>query len=721
MDTLRVAISQDLLMAFAQLPRAQQRKINTFITKFRDNPMASGINYEMIVDAANPQYRSVRIDQAYRGIVLKPEQSNVYVLLWVAHHDDAYDWAKRHKSAVNPATGSLQVYEVTTDFEPATPSSGPESDPDTEVAAEESLLLNLRERELRRLGVPEDCMPMVKALRSEAELEAIQRQLPIEAFEALSFIAADVPLEEVMQEYALPDGVTVNPDDIAAALEHEHSQRRFRVVDDDLELQQMLQAPLEQWRVFLHPSQRRVVERHWNGPVRVLGGAGTGKTVVAMHRARWLVRNVLQAGERLLLTTYTRNLAADIEANLRSICSPEEMTAMEVVNLDAWVTRFMKREKQSVRIVYSGQAHFDRCWNLAMTQVDGALGLPDSFYEEEWTRVILPNRVLDKAAYFRVSRVGRGTPLSRRQRASIWPVFEEMRLQLHQAGLITAEDAMFVAKDMLDANANSRPYRCVLVDEAQDFGPEAMQLLRAMAPPDKDDMMIVGDAHQRIYGRRSPLGSCGINIRGRGRRLRINYRTTEQIRRLATAVLDDLSVDDLDDGRDASKGYRSLLQGKPPILKGFEDAESEALWIADEIQRLLENGRRSQDMCVVGRTRTCLRRLERVLGEKRIDVRTIDRNLADNLDLDGIRLANMHRIKGLEFRIVFLVGIREGRVPLPQALATDDPAEARIKEASERALLHVATSRAIEFLYVTWHGEPSRFLSGRPIESMAGD
>ncbi|MCP4212579.1 MAG: UvrD-helicase domain-containing protein, partial [Halieaceae bacterium] len=224
----------------------------------------------------------------------------------------------------------------------------------------------------------------------------------------------------------------VDADDLAAALQRPHSQRRFHVVDDEAELQQMLDAPLEQWRVFLHPSQRKLVERDWNGPVRVLGGAGTGKTVVAMHRARWLVRNRLGPDERVLMTTYTRNLAMDIEANLRKICNTGEMGRIDVINIDALVSRFLKRENQPTNIKYPGDQAFDRCWDKALQFASGELDLPDSFYREEWERVVLPQRVNSQQEYFHASRIGRGVPLSRKQRASIWKVFEEARFQLHQ-------------------------------------------------------------------------------------------------------------------------------------------------------------------------------------------------------------------------------------------------------------------------------------------------
>lgn len=707
MTGLQVAIAQDFLLAFGRIPRSKQKKVNEFVSKFRNNPQAAGINYEKISGAANDQYRSVRIDQDYRGIVLAPEQGNVYVLLWVDKHDDAYDWAHRHQCEVNPETGNLQLYETT--HEELVLESEPESG---SAAACEEPLLPLRDREFLRLGVPRNRLKSVAALSSMEQLEGMRAYLPVEAFEALSFVADGIPLEEVMEEYALDDGPTqVDTADLSTALQREQSRRRFRVVDDEMELQQMLEAPLEQWRVFLHPTQRRLVERHWNGPVRVLGGAGTGKTVVAMHRARWLVQNILGPEERLLFTTFTRNLATDIEANLRKICSAKAMQQIEVTNIDAWVKRFLQRQNHVANITYSGQAPFENCWSRGMQLADSSIDLPETFYREEWQRVILPQRVMSQQDYFKASRLGRGVPLSRKQRARIWPVFEEARFQLHQAGLMTSEDAVFIVLDMLNEGAVVRPYRAAVVDETQDLGGEVLRLIRALVPEGPDDLMIVGDGHQRIYGRKAALSQCGINIRGRGKKLRINYRTTEQIRRMATAVLEGVDIDDLDEGWDPVKGYRSLIEGQLPVFKGFPTGQEESAWVAEEIQRLLTEGVKSQDVCVVGRTAEQLRSVTEVLDRRGIEYHKISRDSADDAAIPGVRLANMHRVKGLEFKAMFLVAIRHGVVPLPVAVGgTEDPVEKRNRELNERALLHVAATRAVHSLYVTWSGEPSCLL-----------
>lgn len=704
--TPTVAISLDFLQAYAAIPKAQQRKLMGFVTKFRHNPFSTGINYETINDAADPNFRSVRIDQDYRGIVLSPKQGNVYVLLWVDKHDAAYDWARKHVCDIHPETGSLQLFEASPQQQPAV-SPDPESSGETESPP----LFSLRNRELLRIGIPEPQLEMIKALRTEEQLEQAESRLPREAFEALYLLAAGSDLAEILQEYSA-DSRSVDTQDFASALQREQSQRSFCVVDDDSELEAMLAAPLERWRVFLHPSQRRLVQWKTNGPIRVLGGAGTGKTVVAMHRCRWLVRNVLHAPDRkVLFTTYTANLATDISDNLRKICSPAEMAQIEVLHIDAWVSRFLKRKNYPHRIVYDGNRDYDRCWRLALDTRPAGVSLPDSFYREEWERIILPQRVIDRDQYLRVRRTGRGVALTRPQRSEIWRVFEELRIQLHQRGLRCSEDATQDAADLLERGSEPLPYDAVVVDEAQDMGPAVMRLIRMLVPRQANDIFIVGDGHQRIYRRRYALSACGIEVRGRSRKLKINYRTTEETRRFATAVLEGQIIDDLDGGEDRPGDYRSLMHGDAPLIKGFDSQAREMDWLAEQIRHLHDQGESLSDVCLVARTNGLADSYAAGLKERGVACVRVSRSRADNRNEEGVRVATMHRVKGLEFRYVMLVAANDDYLPLPQAVeSSEDPTEQKASDLSERALFHVAVTRAVNRVFVSYFQKPSSFI-----------
>lgn len=709
----QVALADTFWNSFAKLPTAQTKKVVEFVTKFRQSADSGGINYEKIHAAAQDNYRSVRIDETYRGIVLKPDAGKTFILLWVDHHDEAYAWAARTRCEIHPETGALQLYESVSVAAPVLPEA--ETAPTQEVQRIKPRLpdplFNLDESRLLGIGVPLTMLESVADLRSESELEAIQSQLPVEAFEALYLFSDGISWDEIWAEYHVLLDEDIDTTDFDAALERDATKRRFTVPDTELELQEMLAAPLERWRVFLHPSQRKLVERRWNGPVRVLGGAGTGKTVVAMHRAVWLVENILDNDEeRVLFLTYNTNLAQDIRQNIAKIATSTELARIEVINIDAWVSRFLKTRNYANKIV--GENQIREIWDLALGSIKPSEpDLPDSFYKEEWERIILPHRILGRDEYLKIPRTGRGVALSRKQRAALWPVFDEMRSQMQQLGLRTYQDASLDALEIIRTSETRLPYRSVVVDEAQDMGPEALSLIRHLAVEDEDDLFLVGDGHQRIYRKRAVMGQCGIKIVGRGRRLKINYRTTEQIRRFASALLEGQAIDDLDGEEDPREGYRSLTFGRLPEIQGFDDIEAEVDYIHGQLTELASNEADLRSCCVMLRTQKLRDQVGDLLRAKGMTVITLA-GQADNQEVGGVRIATMHRVKGLEFRHTFLAAIADGIVPNRHAVAgTEDPVEQRAKEFSERALLHVASSRAIEDIFVTYHGKASEYLN----------
>jgi hypothetical protein len=519
---IKVALSDDFLRCFADLPRDRQQAAMQFISKFRANPTSAGINYEKINNSADPNMRSVRVDQNYRAIVLKPDQGNVYCVLWLDKHDNAYDWARRHRAAVHPDAGTLQVYEANHDAPIV--SQAP-------AARANGLFDGLKDRELSRLGVPPDSIDAVRAVQTEDQIESLQSTLPDDAFESLFLYAAGDSYEELVREREAPTAVDTS--DFSAALERDSSRRHFYVVTDDRDLQELLSAPLALWRVFLHPSQRKLIEHDWNGPVRVLGGAGTGKTVVAMHRAVWLAKKYFTLpGKPVLLTTFTRTLADDLESQIALISTQAEREKIEIVNVDQWARGVLHR------LGYRQELLFDEpkrrvLWNRALTRRPDTVELPESFFRAEYERVVLPQACESVDDYVRASRIGRGIQLSRSNRTLIWPVFVEYRAQLRGANLREPEEAYRDALTLLQKEKLSLGIRSIVVDETQDLSGAALALLRAAVPADTNDLFVVGDAHQRIYRHRAALSKVGIDIRGRGRRLRINYRTTDEIRRWA--------------------------------------------------------------------------------------------------------------------------------------------------------------------------------------------
>ncbi len=324
------------------------------------------------------------------------------------------------------------------------------------------------------------------------------------------------------------------------------------MAENEQALQDVLNQSIEKWRVFLHPAQRRLAEGVKNGPVRVLGGAGTGKTVVAMHRAKWLADHVAKDNEKVLFTTFTRNLALDIRQNLNKICSQETLSCIEVINLDSWVMNYLKKQGYDYGLLADAQQERE-LWQQAYSEKPASVDLEQAFFRDEWARVIQPQSVTTLDEYKKASRIGRGTRLNRQQRVDIWPVFERFRHLLASNFLKEADDAYRDARNLIETKPELRPSLCaVVVDEAQDMGSQAFRLIRSLLPAGANDLFIVGDGHQRIYGKNKVvLGQCGIDIRGRSSRLKVNYRTTDETRKLAVSILEGVEVDDLDGGQDS--------------------------------------------------------------------------------------------------------------------------------------------------------------------------
>ncbi|MCV2363124.1 AAA family ATPase [Paucibacter sp. DJ1R-11] len=687
----KVALSNDFLIQLSKLPSSVHTKVMKWAVKFQSDPRSSGINYENINGARDPNLKSVRIDGDWRGIVFKPSSGDVYVLLYVDHHDSAYRWAENRKLAINPVTGAMQLVSLeqlteAAEAEAVAETSHQASAVPAPAPTAAPLFADLQDRELMSLGVPEDLLPLVKGVRSDAELDAVQPQLPVEAYEGLFLVAAGDTVSQVLNARETRVDKVVDLEDFAAALATPESQSRFVVVSDDETLAAILNAPLAQWRVFLHPTQQRLAVGDRSGPVRVLGGAGTGKTVLAMHRAKWLAENRTKDGQKVLFTTFTRNLAGDIEQNLKTLCSSATLEKLEVRNLDAWVNTFMRSRKLEQRIVYDRkQEGAVQAWQAALAVRDTSLDLPDNFYEQELEQVVLALGITTLDEYRTARRTGRGVILSRSKRDAVWPVFEEYRGQLASRKLKAVDDAYREVAALLSAEADfAAPYSSIVIDETQDFGPQALKLLRAMVPLGPNDLFFVGDGHQRIYSRnKAAMSRCGIDIRGRSKKLYINYRTTDEIRRQAVALLEGIEVDDLDDGHDETRRYRSLSHGPVPKVVSVEGLEGAYAEVAAFLEqwRSAEGAGAELTYCVVAPSEKVRDALAQQLQAKGVQTVAITAQ-TNHTDARGVvHLSTMHRAKGLEFDCVAVV-------------APSSFAEAVVEGGNQRQLLYVALTRA---------------------------
>ena len=709
----QIIISRKFAEKLSALSRTIQKGVNGIYSKLAKNAEGTGLNLEPIQGAASPSMKSVRVNDNYR-IVLHKDSKGTFTFLHIDTHDAAYAWARRNKFEVNPYTGEVQLYVIDIPevrIVGGAPTTHGEQEGATTAAALGPFANKPSDEDLKRLGVPESQVPLVRSLKDDEDILAHKEDFSQGVFDALLLAFDGKNADEIIKELGIASK-GANIDDVAKAVESsDASQANFAFASSEEELNEIRKAALAKWRIFLHPSQRKIVKKNANGPMKVLGGAGTGKTVVAMHRAKYLLENVFIApSERVFFTTFTKNLCDDIEALLRTICSDSIMSRIDVRNLDAWALEYVRSLGIDVHPLVE-EKDKTTFMEEAMALVEGSDAFKAAFYLRERSLVVLPNGINSMGAYLKASRAGLGVRLSAAQKRNVWQVLEAYRSILSRKGMMDFDEIAIVAANEIKSRGNV-PYASVIVDEAQDFSAPALRLVAVLSGntrevPRPNSLLIVGDAHQRIYGKKATLGKCGINVMGRSAKLKLNYRTTEKIRKRAVALLEGVSVDDLDGAADDNKGFRSLVVGVEPNETRFKSFSKEMDAVAETILGWQKSdGRDFADYAVLVRRRNDVKAVKEALRERGMKCCEVKKDITvRESDKDSVRIATMHRSKGLEFAGVVVAEVNEGVWPLrPEGYDDFDPVAKKMADDSERSLLYVALSRAINHAMITGVG-----------------
>lgn len=734
-----------------QLDASVRKQAFTFLQKITTDDTTPGLHIEPIAQARDPRVRTGRVDQQYRAVLFKLTSGSdtTYVFHGIWNHDDAIEVARKTELRVNPVNGMPEIRDVEDErasagLPPAPPASSHRAPFElSSVAEPEALpvapapfhLPATRDDLIGVLGLSEAVADAALAATDEDSLVAASGQGPEWQHLALVGLAAGMSIDEVVRDLGLGEA-PVNPstdsdDALLESLSQPGASIEFARIDGVDELRRVIESgDFGAWRVFLHPEQRRFAEQRTTGAFRLSGGAGTGKTVVLLHRAKRLVD--ARASARIIVTTYTVNLSAAMQRDLARLDPEVSITdaigtpGVCVAGIDAIARQVLRLAGSDVQeavadVLGVGHAEVVRptshiAWRDALTAAGREL--PERlrsarFFEAEYALVILPGRITTRDDYLRVRRPGRGVRLSRAERAVVWGVVEAYRLAARIAGTVDFHEASAVAAAYLDRRAGGGLDRLadhVLVDEGQDMSPCHWQLIRALVEPGPDDLFIAEDSHQRIYGNKITLGHYGIAIRGRSRRLTLNYRTTAQNLHWAVAVLSGGEYADLESEPESTAGYRSARSGPKPVLRGLatlgEELDAAASTVGSWVK--LQGGEQLETIAVLVRDSRQRELVVTGLGERGVAVRAVDR--------DGLRpgapvVMTMHRAKGTEFARVLLFGVSEGSMPIPLRdydFSDEEKADALLRE---RSLLYVAASRARDELVVTWSGRPSELMA----------
>jgi superfamily I DNA/RNA helicase len=674
-----IALADTFLSSLITLARGEQKSAAEFVEKFQRNPAQPGISLERITQTRNDNLWSARVTQALRAVVHK--EGDLWNLLYVGQHDDAYHWAGRRSVERNPRTGTLQIV--------VAPETLAESIQQAPLLNALPLFQKYNDDYLLSLGLPESWLPTIRMLATEDQLIQILQNLPEEVAERL----LDLSYGNLVTP---PQPVPAN----VPAIEAEDSQRRFYVIEDSEELLRMLSAPMAKWIGFLHPSQKKLVTSRFNGPAKVTGSAGTGKTVVAMHRARYLARQ----GKNVLLTTYVGTLCDNIRENLKYLCSPDELSRITVDTVHAQALQLVRAAGEKPTIID------DQDIAKLVDQFHwGACPLDARSLQSEWTEVIQAQGIRSWDHYRDANRKGRGQALGAKDRKLVWQVFEQVLQRLTQNHMCDWSALCQRARELVQSGKARTKFNAVIVDEVQDLRPQEIRFLASLAR-ERDNLMLVGDGGQRIYGNKLTLKSLDVDVRGRSFVLRINYRTTAQIRSFADNLLAN-ERDDLDEGEEDSSGTKSLLKGPEPILAGFNSMEDQIEFVTRSISEIIKQGVTPQDIAIFARTNELLIPFEKALKSKRIEYRQLKKESSGPTIL-GVNLGTMHRAKGLEFKVVFVVDASHDYLPLPVALRTiKDAGDRQDAVEREKHLLYVSITRARDEVFVSWTGKACEFLN----------
>ena len=683
----KLMLHRQILKDFSKLPRKVQKRISELIREFEEDPQAPSIGLHSLKETMlDSKVRGIRkFPDGYRAIVIAPEKGDTFLLVHVDKHDEAYAWAKNKHFEVHEMTGIFQVFDAAEVTAIAQEHSAP--------AAPAHLFARFSDDDLFYAGVPRPLIPAVKAITSDDQLDALSDYLPPDCRDVLYGLAAGMELDEILESVI---GVTAEEvQAVAPASPGDFSRIQdaanfdLVLVEGEEHLKDILSASLEEWRIFLHPYQRKLVQWKTRGPMNITGAAGTGKTVALMHRAVHLARTVDDPQDRVLVTTYTTNLSVTIK-DLVTKLGPSVAERIEVTNLHALARTICSRSGWKGRIAEDEDLNliWEDVWRDPSLE---ELPMPQDEMRREFELVIDPNGIDSEDAYLTTVRSGRPR-ISRKQRRAAWPVFRTFLRGLKRRTLLTFEGAIHEARLAVEQN-NFPRYRHVLVDEVQDFSLEALKLIRAISPIEEelaDPLCTVGDGHQRIYRRRVPLSRAGINIIGRSRRLKINYRTSEQIRRYAQRILHGLEIDDLDEGVTTTVGDHSVFKGPDPVIRRCADDVDEAETIVEWVKALLgrEEPLATHEICVTPGKPEIRAALE-AANIKTFQLRP--REMDPGSEEPGVRLGTMKRIKGLEFKAVAIACCNASD-------AMNDLPNADIRARCER---YVAVTRAREQLLVT--------------------
>ncbi len=627
-------------------------------------------------------------------------------LCYIDHHDKAYKWCETHQTKYNEERRCMQSYSLPSPEDHAIKYTNqiPENLKENPLQVQ-PIFSKVSDEQMLSAGVPEEWIPPLKKMTNEEQFGKVMSKLPqVPGYILLSFIIDGKSFEEVLKEFTPPDkNLKNNPN----GFDHPDSINYFRVVTDYKELEQALGNSWDDWLVYLDVRQQQLVCRNYNGPSKIFGAAGTGKTVVALHRVKYLTQN--SPNSRICLITFSKVLADDLERKLcllfkSSNLSAENIKVYDIQRLAEETRKLSETEQYFVSKPFTIREKLKRI--IKKHELDKVF--PPNFIISEYEKVVGPWNLWDFNKYKNFQRLGRGTPLRENHRQALSFCFQELQDELKSENRLTPFELYYRAAD-LTKNSNFS-FDHVVVDECQDLGPHMLEFIRSLVPPKQNDIMLCGDSGQALYQRYHSYAQHGLSVQGRSKNLAINYRTSKEIKDFSEKLTDTLAT--LDDGTKENRKTISKFNGPEPEIRFFDTPELEVENLTNWVKGLLENERlgiKAHEIAILARTENLLKPIKKSLENENIKAWILDHNA--NYLVNEIGLAEISRAKGLEFKCVAIVSCNEEHFPSEEKLREIKDAEERNQFLElEKNLLYVGATRARDVLYISGISPGSEFL-----------
>ena len=686
MASIEFLIADTFTDSLARLTGDEQKAAKTTAFDLQMNPVNPGMALHRIDNSKDKNFWSARVGRDIRLIIHKTQAS--LLLCYVDHHDAAYAWAERRKIETHPKTGAAQIVEVRERvqeiFIPTYVEAPAVPEPKAKIFNEYS------NETLLGYGVPQEWLDDIRDA-DEDSLFALAEHLPAEASEALLEIATG--------------GKPKPPEPtIATPFEHPDAQRRFRVVENVEELARALEFPWDKWSIFLHPVQRELSQKDYAGPARVAGSAGTGKTIVALHRAVNVARQ--NSDSRVLLATFSETLANALRTKLRRLVSSEPRLGerIDVHSIDAIGIRLYQSRLGKPNL--ASRADIIELMRKAADETSDHK-FSQRFLLTEWEQIVDAWQIDSAEGYANVSRLGRKTRIPKKQQTILWSIFQRVKDALKSKGLITTSE-LFTQLAKSIAESKSRPFDFAVIDEAQDLTIAHLRFFAALGQNRPNSLFFAGDLGQRIFQQPFSWSELGVDIRGRSLNLNVNYRTSHQIRSQADRLLNN-EMSDLDGNLQDRSSTISVFNGPAPNVQKFASEQAEIDGIGQWVRDRLAEGVATHELGIFVRSTAQLPRARAAVEKAEIPFKVLDEDIGPTGAFASI--ATMHLAKGLEFRAVVVIACDDEVIPLQERIETvGDDADLQEVYDTERHLLYVACTRARDYLLVTGVEPASEFL-----------